>query len=114
HRWTRPSKLFSKTMIIAAIGWSFCLIVYWLPGDATFDSGWKSGAWVLIGLVPCVGLIVAFASSSEKRRRGVAAALVILAASEYKAFGTSKRFNASAGRAIAYDTDAFRGMNQNT
>ena len=98
----RKAPNWSAVVAIAlALAWSIRLIVLWNgPGVA---SGAKS-AWDAIGgTVLCAALIYLYPRAGRPLglypRAGrplssaVAAALLVLAAAEYKAFGTSKQFN---------------------
>jgi hypothetical protein len=69
----------------------------------------------LIATLLCSALIAIFAGSKGRMAMASAAALLVLAAVEYKAFGTSKRFNAAPGPFDAdYSLPAFQGMNEQT
>src|SRR5260370_11851763 len=84
--------------IILALGWSARLIKIWITGGTTFAAGWLSGVDALVAAVLVGFLIVVWPGSSGRLRAGASAALLILAASDYKAFGTGRRFNAAPGR----------------
>lgn len=79
--------------ITLALAWSVRLLILWNgPGVA---SGAKS-SWDAAGAAfLCVALIYLYPRSGSPLRVAVAAALILLAAADYKAFGTSKQFNGS-------------------
>ena len=96
--------------ITLALGWSARLIKNWIAGGNSFADGWLSGLDALAAAV-LVGLLIVVWPGSSRRLRAVAsAALLILAASDYKAFGTGKRFNAAPGRSHVAP-EPFAGMN---
>jgi hypothetical protein len=69
----------------------------------------------LIATLLCGALIAIFASSKGRMAVISAAALLVLSAVEFKAFGTSKRFNASPGPVSNDQTSPFLpGMNKQT
>jgi hypothetical protein len=74
-----------------------------------------SGVDALVAAVLFGLLIIVFTGSSRWFRAYAAAALLILAAAEYKAFGTSIRFNANHGRfTVEYISKPLPGMNAHT
>src|SRR5258706_11562647 len=99
------------TAIILSIAWSIRLIVQWIPGRGSFAVLWLSGVDALIAAV-LFGLVVfVYPGSSGRLRAGAAIAALILVASEYKAFGTSKRFNAYRGPySVNYNSQPFPGL----
>jgi hypothetical protein len=91
--------------------WSIRLGTLWIR--QALPALWLSGADALIATLLCGALIAIFAGSKGRMAALSAAALIVLSAVEYKAFGTSKRFNASPG---PFDTDRtspfFPGINR--
>jgi hypothetical protein len=101
---------FAATAIALSLGWSIRLMIVWMAGGDKFAVRWLSTVDALAAAVLCGLLIVVFTGSSGLFRGCTAAALLILSAAEYKAFGTSKRFNASRGR-FAVEYEPFPGVN---
>ena len=101
------------TAIAMSLGWSIHLIRSWFANKFAV-AAW-SGADALVAAVLFGLLMVVFTGSSRWLRTCTAAALLILAAAEYKAFGTSKRFNANHGRfTLEYISNPCPGMNIHT
>jgi hypothetical protein len=103
--------------ITLAVAWSVRLLVLWNgPGVA---SGAKS-AWDAVGgILLCAVLIYLYPRVADIRARplrpAVAAALLLLAASEYKAFGTSKQFNGDPQKYfVSYIGKTYPAMNAET
>lgn len=78
----------------AITAWCVRLLWIWTPGGRDFARGW----WSAVDAVASIALFMfaawLFTRSPDRMRPGVAAALLLLVCVEYKAFGTSKRFNA--------------------
>jgi hypothetical protein len=103
----------AATAVALSLGWSIHLIFSWFANRFAF--GLWSGADALAAAVLFGLLIFVFTGSSRWFRSCTAAALLILAAAEYKAFGTSKRFNANHGRfTLEYVSNPCPGMNATT
>ncbi len=76
----------------------------------SLSAGWRSSIDVLVTLaIFGVGLYVVRAAE-VRRRTWIAAALVLFVGVDYKAFGTSKRFNAGSGDAQRWSSTEFPGM----
>lgn len=75
----------------ACLLWSVRLVWTWSPGGADFPTGWWSAVDTLIGAGIAAFALLTF----TKSRPWVAVALTLMVVAEYKAFGTSKRFNAA-------------------
>jgi hypothetical protein len=102
---------FAATAIALSLGWSIRLTVVWIA-DGKFAVRWLSGVDALAAAILFGLLIVVFTGSSGLFRGCAAAALLILTAAEYKAFGTSKRFDAGHGRFdIEYISQPSPGLN---
>jgi len=103
------------TVIGLAFIWSARLAILWVEGGRGFAVRWMSGLDALIATVLCGALIVSFAGSAGKLRTCVAFSLILLAAVEYKAFGTSRRFNAVPRSSSSdYVSKPIPGMNAGT
>jgi len=98
----RASRPIPTWMIVVVAGlalvWSARLAIAWAGGGHAFSTGWRSATDALIATALTGALIVVFAGASRRSSICVSLSLLLLAAAEYKTFGTSKRFNASAGR----------------
>ena len=77
--------------IAFAAAWAVRLIVLW--NGRGVASGAKSARDAIAGTILCAALIYLYPRTEDRFRFAVAAALILLAAAEYKAFGTSKQFN---------------------
>ena len=84
-------------IVLVSIAWSLRLVSVWIHGGTAFAAGWLSAFEPLVSSALLGILIVAFPGSSGRTRAFVVLAALVLAAADYKAFGTSKRFNASRG-----------------
>jgi len=73
-------------------------------------SGWRSGAYLLVTLAIFAAGMYAFRAEQGRRRAWMAFALVLFVGVDYKAFGTSKRFNANPDEVYRYSTASLRGM----
>ena len=111
----RPGKPAPRWLALAAVAlslcWSMRLLLDWAATKSELAVGWRSGVDALIGTASCLLLIVLFPRSSRLLRGATAASLLILAGADYKAFGTSKRFNASRGRFSADPSKPHPGFN---
>jgi hypothetical protein len=72
--------------------------------------GWRSGAYVLVALAIFTAGMYSFRAEQARRRAWMFLALVLFVGIDYKAFGTSKRLNASADEVYRYSSTSFRGM----
>jgi len=73
-------------------------------------AGWHSGFYSLITLAIFVVGMYALRAESGRRRMWMAVALTLFVGVDYKAFGTSKRFDASSGDAQRFSSTLFPGM----
>ena len=99
--------------IALAVAWSVRLLALWNgPGVA---SGVKS-AWDAIGgTILCAALIYLYPRAGRPLSSAVAAALLLLAAAEYKTFGTSKQFNGEPQKYfVSYTGATYPAMNAAT
>lgn len=77
--------------LAAAAAWAAWELWIWRPGGLEFPSGWRSAWYPAVSfLLFGTGLCVLKAC----RRPSIAVFLLLIAAADYKAFGTSKQFNA--------------------
>ena len=75
-----------------------------------FVAGWRSGFDLLLTLAIFSAGLYAFRAAQRWQRAWLGVALVLFVAIDYKAFGTSKRFNANSDQADRYSSSSFRGM----
>ena len=73
-------------------------------------AGWRSGIYLLVTLAIFLAGIYAFRASQGGRRRWMAVALILFVGIDYKAFGTSKRFDAESGDAQRWSSTSLPGM----
>jgi Bacterial membrane protein YfhO len=108
----RPWPAWLVTVVIGLTAlWSIRLGILWIR--QALPLLWLSGVDALIATLLCGALIAIFASSKGRMAVVSAAALIVLSAVEFKAFGTSKRFNASPGPVSNDQTSPFLpGMNR--
>ena len=76
----------------------------------SLSAGWSSGLFLLVTLAIFGAGIYAVGAAQSSRRMWLAAALVMFVGADYKAFGTSKRFNAASGRVERYSSASWTGM----
>jgi hypothetical protein len=76
----------------------------------SLPAGWRSGIDVLITLAIFGAGMYAVRGEQGRRRTWMAAAVVLLVGADYKAFGTSKRFDARSGDAQRFSSTSFPGM----
>ncbi len=76
----------------------------------SFAAGWRSGLDLLVTLAIFGAGMYAVRAAQGRRRMWMAAALVLFVGVDYKAFGTSKRFNAGSGDAQRYSSTSYPGM----
>jgi hypothetical protein len=94
------------------IGWSVRLVLLWK--NVALPVLWRSGIDALVGTILCGALVASYASSKGRIQVCVAAGLILLAGAEYKSFGTSKRFNATASASIDYAAEGYPEINAAT
>jgi hypothetical protein len=93
----RPPVWLAAAVMVLAFAWSIRLLAAWIPGGSGLSIGWWSALDTLTAIVLFRALIAIFASSGGQVRASAGISLIVLAAVEYKVFGTSKRFNAARG-----------------
>ena len=102
-----PSWLTSLGLALMAV-WGFYELYRWK--HQSLAAGWRSGIYLLVTLaIFCVGMY-AFRAERGRRRSWIAIALILFAGADYKAFGTSKRFDASGGDAQRFSFTSLPGM----
>ncbi|HTM47711.1 MAG TPA: hypothetical protein VL285_03470 [Bryobacteraceae bacterium] len=100
----------SAAALALSLGWSISLLLRWTTGSLAV--GWLSALDALAATVLCGLLIFIYPASTGRFRLAVALAVLTLTAADYKAFGTSKRFNAYRGPYVAsFKAQPFPGMN---
>jgi hypothetical protein len=99
------------TAIVLALLWSIHLLILWSAGGKGFAAGWHSGIDAVTATTLFGTLVFFFPRSSGHFRTFTAVAALFLIATEYKAFGTSKRFNASRGPYPDYVAEPFPRLN---
>lgn len=95
HILSRPRRTASTgllcVLLLAATAWCARLLQLWIPFDAVdFTAGPSTGIDLAIGISLCAAL-----ASYSGQRKAPAVALALFALIELKAFGTSRRFNAT-------------------
>ena len=89
-------------------GWGAYELSRWNRQSLAF--GWRSGAYLLVTLAIFGMGMYAFRAAQGGRRAWLFAALVLFVGADYKAFGTSKRFNTNASEVYRYSSTSLRGM----
>jgi MYXO-CTERM domain-containing protein len=92
-----PPRWWAAAVIVLALAWSARLLVVWSRGGSGFFLGPWSALDTLAALALFTPLVPIFAGAAGRTRTFAALGLLILAAAEYKAFGTSRWFNAARG-----------------
>jgi hypothetical protein len=85
----------ASATIVLALAWSARLVFVWARGASAFATGWRSALDTCAAVALFAILARTFANSAERVRTIAAVSLLILAAAEYKAFGTSRWFDAA-------------------
>lgn len=109
----------ATVLIALACLWSIRLLIVWnktiaIRNFSGFATGWWSGIDALIDVILCAGLIFLYIRSRGRTRAFVTAGLLLVVASEFKAFGTSRRINATRGGGPNYINTPMVGMNVET
>jgi hypothetical protein len=76
----------------------------------SLPAGWRSGVDMLITLAIFSAGMYAVRGEQGRRRVWMAAAVVLFVGADYKAFGTSRRFDAGRGDAQRFSSTSFPGM----
>jgi hypothetical protein len=112
RREKRPAPCWlAVTAIVLSLMWSIHLLTLWSVGGNGFAAGWHSGIDALTATILFGTLVFFFPRSSGYVRTLTAVAALFLVAAEYKAFGTSKRFNASSEAYTDYVAQPFPHLN---
>ena len=98
----------ARSAAAAMVLWGTYELIRWK--HQSLAHGWQSGLYLLVTLPIFAAGLYAFRSGSGPWRPWIAAALIICAGADYKAFGTSKRFDAGAGDAQRWSFRSFPGM----
>ena len=103
-----PSWLMPLSVALMAL-WALYELNRW--ERQRFAAGWHSGVYLLVTLaIFGVGIYAFRAQSSGRTRMQMAVALILFVGIDYKAFGTSKRFDASSGDAQRFSSTSYPGM----
>ncbi len=102
-----PSWLIPMCLALMA-GWAGYEVFRWKT--QSFAAGWRSGLDFLATLAIFGAGMYAVRAQQGRRRIWMAAALIVFVGIDYKAFGTSKRFNAGSGDAQRWSFTSFPGM----
>jgi len=76
----------------------------------SFAAGWSSGVYLLVTLAIFFTGMWVFRAEQGRRKIWMAAALILFVGVDYKAFGTSKRFDAGYGDAQRFSSTSYPGM----
>lgn len=98
----------TRAAIVAMAVWAVSELIRWK--HQSFAAGWRSGLDLLVTLAIFAPAMYAFRGSTGIQRAWITAALVLFVGVDYKAFGTSKRFDAGAGDAQRWSFTSFPGM----
>jgi len=103
-----PSWLTPVSGVLMAV-WAVYEMFRWK--HQTLAAGWSRVVYLLVTLaIFTVGMYTVRAEHPGRRRMWFAAALILFVGVDYKAFGTSKRFDASSGDAQRFSFTSFPGM----
>ena len=89
-------------------GWAAYELQRWKSQSLGF--GWRSGVHLLVTLAIFAAGMYAFRAEQGRRQAWMFVALVLFVGVDYKAFGTSKRFNANPDEVYRFTSTSFRGM----
>jgi len=102
-----PSWLTPLSVALMAV-WAVYELYRWK--NQSLAAGWHSAAYLMVTLaIFCAGMY-AFRANEGRRQVGMFIALALFVGVDYKAFGTSKRFDASSGDAQRFSSTSFPGM----
>jgi hypothetical protein len=102
-------KWFGFAMVVVAIGYSIWQVTRWAKDRLPF--GPRSIVDLGISIAVLAATMFALRPQSGKLRTTLAAAVLLIAAADYKAFGTSKRFDAGRGPGMMdFVSSPFPGM----
>jgi Bacterial membrane protein YfhO len=102
-----PSWLMPVSMALMAI-WAGYELFRWKT--QSFSAGWRSGLDLLVTLAIFGAGIYIVRAEQGRRRIWMAATLVLFVGIDYKALGTSKRFDAKAGDVQRFSSTSYPGM----
>jgi hypothetical protein len=99
--------------VASALAWSVRLLIIWNGPGAAWGA---KSAWDAIGgTVLCAALIYLYSRAERSLGWAVASMLILLAAADYKAFGTSKQFNGNPQKYfVSYIGATYPAMNAAT
>lgn len=94
REWRPVPRWLAPVVIGLLVIWSMRLMWTWRGGGAGFASGWRGAIDPAVMLALFSLAILAVLAEKGKRRAWLTAALLVATGVDYKAFGTSRRFNA--------------------
>ena len=98
-------------VLIAVAIWNVRLVLGWRPSGPGFSHGWAGALEPAIGFVLAIIMLRLLAATKGRSRTALACAVLLFTLVEYKAFGTSKRFNATRNSLAAeYASGRFPGL----
>lgn len=107
-RWSQAA---AATLLVILGGYSGFLLYHWYPRNPDFADGWQSGWLAAAGAAFVLLCCLVQAGAPPGWRTALRVALCVFALVEYKAFGTSKRFNAErSSDAPMYSAGRFDGL----
>jgi hypothetical protein len=96
-------------------GWSARELIVGLSGGAGFPAGWGSAVEAAVTFALFALAVYVLPSQRGVLRVCLTAALLLMVGTDYKVFGTGKRFNATIGDLPLYDASGtLAGMDDNT
>ncbi|HEV8415889.1 MAG TPA: YfhO family protein [Bryobacteraceae bacterium] len=108
-RKTRPAPAWLMPLSAALMAlWGLYELYRWK--SQSFAAGWRSGIYLLVTLAIFLAGMYAFRAGQGRRRMWMAVALILFVGVDYKAFGTSKRFDAGSGDAQRWSFTSLPGM----
>jgi hypothetical protein len=105
----RPAPTWLMPVSVALMAmWGVYELVRW--ERQSFAAGWRSGVYLLVTLAIFGAGMYALRAEQGRKRIWMAGALVLFVGIDYKAFGTSKRFNAGPDEVYPYSSTSYNGM----
>ncbi len=89
-------------------GWTVYELYHWK--HQSLAGGWPSAGYIAVTLAIFAAGMFAVRAAEGRKQLWIAIALVLFAGADYKAFGTSKRFDAGAGDAQRFSFVSLPGM----
>lgn len=85
-------------LVLMFVSWSARQIVVWLPGGSDFAPGWRGTFELAVTLGLFSSGMYVLRGTQNSVRAWLMITLLLMVIVDYKAFGTSKRFNGAEGR----------------